>query len=164
MAVWSSRPSAAGSTTTSYRPCVLPTRDNGPQVLIDTSVAVALVVADHVHHDSTVRAIGRRTAGLAGHSAFETFSVLTRMPPPHRRTPRTVSRLLAGNFPETRFLSAQAAATLFGRLAPLGIAGGAVYDALVAAAAAEHGIILVTRDRRAADTYRALNVDFELLD
>ena len=47
-------------------------------------------------------------------------------------------------------------------MAELGIAGGAVYDALVAAAAAEHGITLATRDRRAADTYRALDIDFEL--
>ena len=45
----------------------------------------------------------------------------------------------------------------------LGIAGGAVYDTLVAAAAAEHGITLATRDRRAAETYRALDVDFELI-
>jgi len=32
------------------------------------------------------------------------------------------------------------------------------------AAAAEHGITLATRDRRAAETYRALDVDFELVD
>jgi len=34
----------------------------------------------------------------------------------------------------------------------------------VAAAAAEHGLTLATRDRRAAETYRALDVDFELID
>jgi predicted nucleic acid-binding protein len=34
---------------------------------------------------------------------------------------------------------------------------------LVAATAAEHGIVLATRDSRAADTYRALEVDFELI-
>jgi predicted nucleic acid-binding protein len=33
------------------------------------------------------------------------------------------------------------------------IAGGAVYDALVALAAAEHGADLATRDARAKDTY-----------
>jgi len=38
-----------------------------------------------------------------------------------------------------------------------------VYDALVGAAAAEHRLVLVTRDRRALDTYRALGVDVELL-
>ena len=85
------------------------------------------------------------------------------MPPPNRRTPQAVARLLAHNFPGSRFLSAEGAARLHSRLAELGIAGGAVYDALVAATAAEHGIMLATRDSRAADTYRALEVDFELI-
>lgn len=39
----------------------------------------------------------------------------------------------------------------------------AEYDALVAAAAAEHGLKLVSRDVRAAGTYRAMGVDLELL-
>jgi predicted nucleic acid-binding protein len=90
--------------------------------------------------------------------------VLTRLPAPSRRTPNAVAQLLAHNFPGSRFLSADGAQRLHGRLAKLGIAGGAVYDALVAAAAAEHGIRLATRDRRAAETYRALDVDFELID
>jgi predicted nucleic acid-binding protein len=74
-----------------------------------------------------------------------------------------VARLLAHNFPGSRFLSAQGAERLHARLSSLGIAGGGVYDALVAAAAAEHGITLATRDRRAAETYRVLGIDFELL-
>ena len=49
-------------------------------------------------------------------------------------------------------------------MATLGIAGGAVYDALVGAAAVEHGLTLMTRDRRALDTYRRLNVKFVLVD
>jgi predicted nucleic acid-binding protein len=75
-----------------------------------------------------------------------------------------VAGLLAHNVPASHFLSAQEAQRLQARLAPLGIAGGAVYDALVAATAAEHGITLATRDRRAAETYRALDIDFELID
>jgi predicted nucleic acid-binding protein len=142
----------------------MPTSGNPPDLLIDTSVAVALVAAGHEHHQQTRKAIGSRSCGLSGHAAFETFSVLTRLPPPNRRTPRAVARLLAHNFPGSRFLSAQGAERLHGTLAGLGIAGGAVYDALVAAAAGEHGIVLVTRDRRAAETYRALKVDFELIN
>ena len=141
----------------------MPTSDDKPELLIDTSVAVALVTADHEHHKTTRDAIAGRSCGLSGHAAFETFSVLTRLPPPNRRTPRTVMRLLAHNFPGSRFLSAESAQELYGSLAALGIAGGAVYDALVGAAAAEHGIILATRDRRAAATYRALDITFELL-
>jgi predicted nucleic acid-binding protein len=39
-----------------------------------------------------------------------------------------------------------------------------VYDALVGAAAVQHGLSLMTRDRRAADTYRRLGVTFLLVD
>ena len=142
----------------------MPTSDNKPQLLIDTSVAVALATAGHEHHQATRKAIGGRSCGLSGHAAFETFSVLTRLPPPNRRTPRAVARLLAHNFPGSLFLGAREADRLHARLASLGIAGGAAYDALVAATAAEHGVTLATRDRRAAETYRALDIDFELID
>ena len=142
----------------------MPTSGDRPQLLIDTSVAVALAAAGHEHHQATRAAIGGRSCGLCGHAAFETFSVLTRLPPPSRRTPDAVARLLAHDFPGSLFLSAQGAQRLHARLAMLGIAGGVVYDALVAATAAEHRITLATRDRRAAETYRALDIDFELID
>ena len=140
-----------------------PTSASAPEVLADTSVAVALVVADHQHHDRTVDAIGGRRVGLSGHAVFETFSVLTRLPPPARRPPSVVVALLRDNFPENRFLSPDHTAALPGVLAAAGIAGGAVYDALVAAAAVEHGLDLVTRDRRALATYRALGADLEVV-
>ena len=135
-----------------------------PDALVDTSVAVPLIVADHEHHRAVVDAVGTRVLGLAGHAAFETFSILTRLPPPARRGPSAVARLLAHNFPATRFLSGDAAVELLARLGTLGIAGGAVYDALVGAAAAQHGLTLLTRDRRALDIYRRLDVTFALLD
>jgi predicted nucleic acid-binding protein len=56
------------------------------------------------------------------------------------------------------------AGALLARLGTLDIAGGAVYDALVGAAAAQHGRTLMTRDRRAAEIYRRLEVTFLLLD
>jgi len=134
-----------------------------PDLLVDTSVAVALVVADHAHHEATVAALGRRRLGLAGHAAFETFSVLTRLPPPARRSPRVVAQLLAVNFPDSRFLSAAQQEHLLAELAPAGIAGGSAYDGLVAAVAREHHLVLASRDRRALDTYRALNVEVEVV-
>jgi len=138
-------------------------RSTKRELLVDTSVAVALAVADHEHHDATFEALQGRRLGLAGHAAFEAFSVLTRLPPPARRTSATVARLLAKSFPHSRFLSAGATESLFERLDSLGIAGASVYDALVGAAAAEHGLALATRDRRALDTYRALDVQVEFL-
>lgn len=136
-----------------------------PQIhLVDTSAAVALLLESHDHHEVTFVALAERRLGLAGHAAFETFSVLTRLPPPSRRSPATVARLLDQNFPETRFLSGDGAAGLLARLARGGVVGGSVYDALVGAAAGEHELPLVSRDARAAASYRALGVDLELLE
>jgi predicted nucleic acid-binding protein len=74
-----------------------------------------------------------------------------------------VARLLAPTFPQSRFLSERGAASLLARLESLGIAGGSIYDALVGAAASQHRITLATRDLRALQTYRALEVEVELL-
>ena len=135
------------------------TRGRPPDLLVDTSVAVALVVADHQFHGSTSRALAGKRLGLAGHAAFETFSVLTRLPPPSRRPPAVVATILAASFPDTVFLSSRATRALLGRLGEGDIGGGLVYDALIGATAAEHRIPLATRDRRAIDTYRALGAD-----
>src|SRR5918998_2739897 len=149
--------------TTSSGRFAMPASASAPDLLVDTSIAIALTVADHEHHETTFRALGRRRLGLAGHAAFETFSVLTRLPPPARRSPATVARLLAVSFPHSKFLGGRAAASLLGELETAGIAGGGVYDALVAATAIEHRLTLATRDRRALDVYRALDVDLQLL-
>ncbi len=140
-----------------------PSASTSPELLVDTSVAVALAVADHEHHETTFQALAGRRLGLCGHAAFEAFSVLTRLPPPARRTPATVARLLAASFPYSRFLSADRAASLLAELEAIGIAGGAVYDALVGATAREHRLPLATRDARALDTYRALEVRVEVV-
>ena len=131
--------------------------------LLDTSAALAFVQPSHAAHATTYGALVGRAKGLAGHAAFETFSVLTRLAPPDRLAPQAAQRLIEVNFPHTRFLSPKGSAALVTQLAANGVSGGAVYDALVAAAAAEHGLTLVSRDARAAGTYRAMGVDLELL-
>lgn len=143
--------------------CAMVTSGRAADVLLDTSAAVALVVEDHEFHEATIGALGVRRLGLSGHAAFETFSVLTRLPPPARRTPAVVAQLMAANFPSSVFLSEVASSRIMDRLVEADIAGGSVYDALVGLAAAEHGLTLATRDRRALDTYRLLSVDVELL-
>jgi predicted nucleic acid-binding protein len=142
----------------------MPTSDDAPDLLVDTSVAVALSVADHTHHDVVFEALSGRRLGLAGHAAFETYSVLTRMPPPVRLTPAAALRVLRANFPHTRFLSPRPAAELLASLPGHDLAGGSVYDALVGAVAREHRIPLGTRDRRAAHTYQALELEVEFVD
>jgi predicted nucleic acid-binding protein len=71
--------------------------------------------------------------------------------------------LLHENFPENRYLSAARAEELIETLGKAGIAGGSVYDALVGATAIEHHLKLATRDQRALVTYRALQVEVEVL-
>jgi predicted nucleic acid-binding protein len=141
----------------------MPARDSPPVVLLDTSAAIALLVADHDYHEVTFQRLADRELGLAGHAAFETFSVLTRLPMPARRSAQAVQRLLTANFPHNRFLSADQAAILLSTLAGHEVAGGSVYDALVGAAALEHGMTLVSRDQRALKTYRMLGVDTEVI-
>jgi hypothetical protein len=70
-------------------------------VLVDTNAAMALVVTDHEDHDRTFTVLSGRVLGLCGHAAFETFSVLTRLPGAQRLSPPAARRLLDANFPET---------------------------------------------------------------
>ncbi len=55
--------------------------EGNPVALLDTSTAIALVVEDHEAHWATLDAVRGRQLGLAGHAWFETYSVLTRLPP-----------------------------------------------------------------------------------
>lgn len=135
--------------------------EGGQVVLLDTSTAIALVVEDHEAHDATLEAVRGRRLGLAGHAWFETFSVLTRLPAGLRRSPADVARLLAHNFPASGYLGEAESIGLGRELAGLGISGGAVYDALVGAAARQHQRPLLTGDARARPVYEALGVEVE---
>jgi len=132
-------------------------------LLLDTSAAVALAVEDHEAHAATLEAVRGRRLGLAGHAWFEAYSVLTRLPGGLRRSPADVAALLAHDFPATAFLDEGAAAALGPELAAVGISGGAAYDALVGAAARQHGRPLVSGDARARPVYEALGVRVRLV-
>ncbi|HEY6056903.1 MAG TPA: type II toxin-antitoxin system VapC family toxin [Candidatus Limnocylindrales bacterium] len=132
-------------------------------VLLDTSAAIALIVEDHEAHVAARKAVGGRRLGLAGHAWFETFSVLTRLPARLRRSPADVNRLLAHNFPASAFLGETESADLGADLARLSVTGGAVYDALVGAAARQHHHCLISGDARARPVYEALGVEIEII-
>ena len=125
---------------------------------VDTSVAVPLLVQTHVAHAVVVRWWDGRKVALSGHALAETYSVLTRLPGDLRLAPADAARLMAERFDEPLVLGPHAARRLPDVLSRLGIAGGAVYDALVALAAAEHGAGLATRDARAKPTYETVGV------
>jgi predicted nucleic acid-binding protein len=135
-----------------------------PQVvLLDTSVAIALMVEDHEAHGAALEAVRGRRLGLSGHAWFETYSVLTRLPGPNRRSPANAARLLTHNFPASVFLDDEGSRALGNELAELGVSGGAVYDALVGGAARRHHLRLVSADVRARSVYEALKVDLEVM-
>lgn len=133
------------------------------RVLLDTSAAVALCVSDHVGHRAVVEAIGDREAGLAGHAWFETFSVLTRLPPPQRRRADEVITMLTTNFPASVFPDAVVQREFVEELPRLQIAGGAIYDALVVLAARSAALPLLSSDRRAGATYAQFAVEVEFV-
>jgi toxin FitB len=125
---------------------------------VDTSVAVPLLIQTHRAHVEVARWWDGREVALSGHALAETYSVLTRLPGDLRLAPADAARLIAERFVEPLILGSDAARRLPDVLGRLGIAGGAVYDALVALAAAEHGARLATRDARAKPTYEMVGV------
>lgn len=127
-------------------------------VAVDTSVAVPLLVRPHPAHDSTRTWRRDRELRLAGHAAVETYSVLSRLPGDLAVDPETAHTLIAGLFADPLTLDPSGQRSAVAVLAAHGVAGGAVYDGLVALAALEHGLALATRDRRALGTYRRLGV------
>lgn len=86
------------------------------------------------------------------------------MPPPHRLAAPVVADLLDGWFPPGRTLvpSDDLSRSLVRRCQAAAVDGGAVYDALVGLTVAEAGGTLLTRDLRAARTYRRVGVAIDL--
>ncbi|HVT70017.1 MAG TPA: type II toxin-antitoxin system VapC family toxin [Trebonia sp.] len=127
-------------------------------VAVDTSIAVPLLVRSHQQHAEVARWWSGKELALSGHALAETYSVLTRLPGDARLSAEDAARLLDARFATPLTLSGPAARKVPATLSRLGIAGGAVYDALVALAAREHGMDLATRDARARGTYDAVGV------
>ena len=123
---------------------------------VDTSLAIPLLVASHTSHAEVVHWWGGRPLVLCGHALNETYSVLTRLPGDLRVLPADAAALIEARFEPPVSVPTDAAAAAPRFLADRGIAGGAVYDALVGWAAAEAGLVLATRDGRARPTYEAV--------
>ena len=126
----------------------------------DTSVVVAAFASWHEVHDAA-RAALSADCRLPAHVGTETYSVLTRLPPPHRVSPEVVVSFLEQTF-AARWLTLSAVehAALLREAAGKGVGGGALYDAVIAATARQAGATLLTRDRRATRVYSALGVPF----
>ena len=129
----------------------------------DTSLVVAAFASWHEQHDAARRVLDTGVR-LIDHCALETYSVLTRLPPPHRSPAPVVIDFLRARFPQPflRLGEPRYRSFVLG-LVERGITGGAAYDALVAATAAASNAELVTCDRRAATVYDTYGIRFQLL-
>ena len=113
----------------------------------DTSCIVAAVSSWHEHHGRALKEIEFRLKRkqrmlVAGHSLIEAYSVLTRLPAPHRLSPKDAAALLKANFTKKRStiaLPPNAYHTLLDFVANAGVSGGRVYDVLIAAFARQGG-------------------------
>lgn len=131
---------------------------------VDTSVAVAALDGSHEAHLVCRSAAQLRQPALAGHAAFETYSVLTRLPGAARVRPEVARSAITAAFPDRCWLTPTQQAQLLERLAPLEIEAGMVYDALVGEAARRARRTLLTRDARALRVYDLLDVVVEFVD
>ena len=129
----------------------------------DTSLVIAAFASWHERHDGARRALdgGLR---LVEHCALETYSVLTRLPAPHRAAGTVVREFLDARFPQPYLrLSASDYKAFILALPDHNITGGTTYDALVAATAASCRAELVTCDQRALPIYERYGVRTQLL-
>ena len=132
-------------------------------IAIDTSVVVAAFASWHQAHDSALSVLDRGPA-LPVQAALEAYSVLTRLPPPHRAPAALVREFIDQHFADDMLsIAPERFGQLLSELATVGIVGGAVYDAFIAATVRDAGRVLVTFDARARQTYDRLGVSVEFV-
>lgn len=112
-------------------------------IAVDSSVVIAALLSWHEFHQRAALALDKAIAGrrllIPLPVLIESYSVMTRLPSPHRLRPEVAHELLRESFAGVRVvgLSARKAWTLLGGCVSAGIAGGRVYDAVIAWAAIE---------------------------
>jgi predicted nucleic acid-binding protein len=133
-------------------------------IAVDTSVVIAAFAPWHDAHEVAL-AVVTPDVRLPAHCALESYSTLTRLPDPFRVSANLAAGFLRRVF-ESRWLfpNEHELGDLPDALASAGIAGGATYDGLVGVTVRSHGARLLSLDRRAALTYRLLDVEHDILD
>jgi predicted nucleic acid-binding protein len=112
------------------------------RICFDTNVVVAGLLVDHDRHALCRLWLDRAKnnefqALISVHSLAEIYSVLTRLPMPHRLSPQTVERMLNENLAnfERIALSVTDYEAVLGDVVRLGIVSGGIFDALIGRAA-----------------------------
>ena len=132
-------------------------------IAVDTSVIVAAMSPWHEFHDAA-RAVCVEDTRVPAHCLFEAYSTLTRMPEPLRISGTVADEIITRQWGGKRIDPSPALfASAIGSLAKQGTVGGSTYDGLVALTVLEHGMSLVSLDRRAERTYRRLGVAYRVL-
>jgi len=114
------------------------------KAFLDTSVLVPVFYGDHVHHAASLKVFtqfDRAEIACGAHSLVEVYSVLTRLPGKHRVSGEQ-AMLFIGNIRDRLTVVGLSPEEHFAMLqtnAERGIAGGAIYDALLAACAVKSG-------------------------
>ncbi|MBA2418716.1 MAG: VapC toxin family PIN domain ribonuclease [Nocardioidaceae bacterium] len=130
---------------------------------VDSGVAIAAFASWHEAHSQAHAELADRPQ-IAAHAMLETFSVLTRLPLPHRASGSIVADFLVAAFPaDPLSLSAGQQRELIAVLAQRGVVGGATYDALIAETVRRARGLLVTLDERAQVTYERIGCPSVLL-
>jgi predicted nucleic acid-binding protein len=125
-------------------------------------VLVPALVSWHPDH-ARLRTILSQVAAVPAHVLLETFSVLTRLPAPHRVAAGAAAEVVSSLPLPAVALPGSEHHALIAALGPAGIRGGATYDALIAATARHHQLHLLTRDRRARTAYDAVGLAYSLV-
>lgn len=112
------------------------------KTLFDTSVLISAFVVSHPKHQSCIPWLHQVKAeqvqgAIATHTLAETYSVLTRLPVSPRISPTLARRLIEENLKEFEIapLVAEDYFRVIDKMVTLNLAGGAIYDALIAQAA-----------------------------
>ncbi|MBW2262003.1 MAG: PIN domain-containing protein [Deltaproteobacteria bacterium] len=118
------------------------------RLMLDTSVLVASMVRSHPHHAPAVKWHGRAKRGehgflVAAHTLAELYSVLTRLPLSPKIAPGLARRLIHENVEApARLVTLRGSdySAVLRSVSELGLAGGVIYDALIARAAERSGV------------------------
>jgi predicted nucleic acid-binding protein len=130
-------------------------------VVGDTSVIVAAISSWHPSHLQAAERM-KGIASAISHILAEAYSSVTRMPAFQRRSHVEVIQYFFEQF--TSEVSIPPYLPSLNELVERGITGGAIYDGLIAMAARNAGLKLLTLDQRAARTYEAVGDEYELLN
>ena len=130
-------------------------------IAVDSSVVVAAVLSWHEFHQRAFHSLEKAMAGGALivplPVLIESYSVLTRLPSPHRLRPEIAYQLLHDSFEGSLLvgLSHRKAWTFLRECTESATSGGRVYDAVIASAAIEaHANELLTFNPRDFEAFR----------